>query len=130
MKRLQMLRLLVLVFAASPAHAAADYDREIAPILRTYCSGCHNDKDKEAGFSVETYAALRAGGDGDGDTIAPGDPAGSVMIRRITSTQADHMPPADEPQVPAPARRLPPRTSRSCGRSSSPGCPPMRAPSP
>lgn len=83
------------------ARAAPDYAREIAPILRTYCSGCHNDADEEAGFSVETYAALRAGGDGEGDTIVPGDPAASLLVRRIRSTASDHMPPADEPQVPA-----------------------------
>lgn len=81
------------------------YDREIAPILRTYCSGCHNDRDTEAGFSVERYATLRKGGDDAGDPIVPGDPRASVLIRRILSTGADQMPPADEPQVPAADRK-------------------------
>ena len=81
--------------------AAPDYDRDIAPILRTYCAGCHNDREAEAGFSVEWFATLRKGGDESGDPIVPGDPQASVMIRRIKSTAADQMPPADEPQVPA-----------------------------
>lgn len=81
--------------------AAPDYDRDIAPILRTYCAGCHNDRETEAGFSVERFATLRKGGDESGDPIVPGDPQASVMIRRIKSTAADQMPPADEPQVPA-----------------------------
>lgn len=93
--------LTIVAITATAARAAPEYARDVAPILRTYCSGCHNDKDKEAGFSVETYAALRAGGDGEGAAIASRDPAGSVLIRRITSKGADHMPPDDEPQVPA-----------------------------
>ncbi|MFN9369389.1 MAG: c-type cytochrome domain-containing protein, partial [Planctomycetia bacterium] len=81
------------------AGAAPSYDAEIAPILRTYCSGCHNDREAEAGFSVERYAALRKGGDDAGDPIIAGDPQVSGLIRRILSTGADHMHPADEPQV-------------------------------
>jgi hypothetical protein len=87
---------------AGRGHAAApSYEREIAPILRVYCSGCHNDRDQEAEFSVETFASLRKGGAESGDPIVPGDAAASVMIRRIVSNDGDHMPPDDEPQVPA-----------------------------
>ncbi|MCX7414295.1 MAG: hypothetical protein NTW36_12760 [Planctomycetia bacterium] len=82
------------------ALAAPAYDRDIAPILRTYCSGCHNDREAESGFSVERFASLRKGGDGAGDPVAAGDAAASILIKRIKSHDADHMPPADEPQVP------------------------------
>jgi hypothetical protein len=85
----------------TPALAAPSYEREIAPILRTYCSGCHNEREAESAFSVERFASLRKGGDGAGDPIVPGDAAASVLIQRIKSEDADHMPPADEPQVPA-----------------------------
>jgi len=81
--------------------AAPAYDRDIAPILRTHCSGCHNDRTAESGFSVERFASLRKGGDGSGDPIVAGDAAASIMIQRIKSPEADHMPPADEPQVAA-----------------------------
>jgi len=88
--------------AALPCSAAApSYEREIAPILRVYCSGCHNDRDHEGDFSVETFAKLRQGGAESGDPVAAGDAAASVMIRRLKSHAGDHMPPADEPQVPA-----------------------------
>jgi WD40 repeat protein len=86
------------------AHVAAEppsYDREIAPILRTYCAGCHNDRDAEGELSVERFASLRKGGVGSGDPVTPGDANASVMIQRIRSADGDHMPPADEPQVPA-----------------------------
>ena len=97
----KVLAILSIVSLAVPAVAAPAYEQEIAPILRTYCSGCHNDREAESGFSVERFASLRKGGDGAGDPIAPGDAAASVMIKRIKSEDADHMPPADEPQLPA-----------------------------
>jgi hypothetical protein len=85
---------------ASPCHAAApSYEREVAPILRVYCSGCHNEREHEGEFSVETFASLRRGGVGSGDPVVPGDAAASVMIQRIHSQDGDHMPPDDEPQV-------------------------------
>ena len=89
------------VLVALPCAAAApSYDRDVAPILRVYCSGCHNDRDKEGEFSVETFASLRRGGAEAGDPVVPGDAAASAMIKRIRSTSSDHMPPDDEPQVP------------------------------
>ena len=93
--------LLTTAAASMAAAAAVDYGREIAPILRTYCSGCHNDRDREGELSVERFASLRKGGAGSGDPVVPGDAAASVMIQRIQSTDGDHMPPDDEPQVPA-----------------------------
>lgn len=91
----------VLAAAAVPALAAPGYEREIAPILRTYCAGCHNDREAESEFSVERFASLRKGGAEAGDPITPADAAASVLIQRIVSKGADHMPPADEPQVSA-----------------------------
>ncbi|MFM8378869.1 MAG: WD40 repeat domain-containing protein, partial [Planctomycetia bacterium] len=91
----------MLCLVPTAALAAPSYEHDIAPILRTYCSGCHNDREAESGFSVERFAALRKGGDDAGDPVAPGDAAASVMIQRIKSADADHMPPPDEPQVPA-----------------------------
>jgi hypothetical protein len=84
--------------AARIAAAAPSYEQDVVPILRTYCSGCHNDADKEGELSVERFASLRRGGAESGDPVAPGDPAASVMIRRIRSAAGDHMPPVDEPQ--------------------------------
>ena len=93
----------ILLAAVPVAAEPPAYDRDITPILRTYCAGCHNDADKEGEFSVERYATLRAGGAEAGDPIVPGDPAASALIARIRSSDADHMPPADEPQPPAAA---------------------------
>jgi hypothetical protein len=91
---------IVCLLAALPCSAAPSYDRDVTPILRVYCSGCHNDRDKEGEFSIETFASLRRGGAEAGDPVVPGDAAASAMIKRIRSTSGDHMPPDDEPQVP------------------------------
>jgi WD40 repeat protein len=83
--------------------AAPTYEHDITPLLRTYCAGCHNDRDAEGGLSVETFASLRRGGEFSGDPLSPGNIDASVMIERIRSTDSDHMPPLDEPQLPAEA---------------------------
>ncbi len=77
------------------------YAKDIAPILRSYCAGCHNDKDHEAKLSVETYAQLRQGGEDQGDPIKPNNADGSYLIRATHGAGKNHMPPKDEPQVPA-----------------------------
>ena len=83
--------------------AAGDpiYERDIAPILRTHCSGCHNDVDREGEFSVETFASLSRGGD-KGATLKPGDPDASLLVRLIEGRAKPVMPPKEEPRVPAP----------------------------
>ncbi len=85
----------------TPASAAApDYDRDIAPIFRSYCAGCHNADDWDGNLSLETYAQLREGGD-EGDPIVEGDAAASLLTQVIAGQAKPTMPPRDEPQVPA-----------------------------
>ena len=90
------------------AAAAADpvYERDIAPILRSYCAGCHNDRDREGKFSVETYAQLRKGGEDHAAPVTPGDADGSFLMRSIEGREKPKMPPKDEPQVPETERSV------------------------
>jgi len=78
-----------------------DYSRDIAPILRSYCSGCHDDVQREGKLSVETFAQLRHGGEDHRDPIHPGKPGDSFLIQSLTGQVRPKMPPKDEPQVPA-----------------------------
>lgn len=80
--------------------SAISYEREIAPILRSYCAGCHNDSDLEGELSVETFAQLRKGGEDHADPIRAGDADGSFLIRSIEGNEKPKMPPKDEPQLP------------------------------
>lgn len=89
--------LLLAAVLAAPAAADTDYHREVAPVLRMYCAGCHNDAEREGGLSLETVSDLREGGDR-GDPVKPGDAAGSLLIRAIEGRARPKMPPPDEPQ--------------------------------
>src|SRR6188474_3928454 len=79
---------------------APSWEKDIAPILRSYCSGCHNDKDLEGKLSMETYAQLRKGGEDHAEPVKPGDPDNSFLIRSIEGKEKPKMPPKDEPPLP------------------------------
>ena len=89
---------LLSVCAASAATRSWLFERDIAPILRTHCAGCHNEADREGEFSVETFASLNQGGD-KGATLKPGDPEGSLLVKLIEGRAKPVMPPKDEPRV-------------------------------
>src|SRR4030095_14633527 len=91
--------ILLMALVTGEARAQIVYEKDVAPVLRTYCAGCHNDEQKENGFSVETYAALRKGGDDKGDPVKPGDAENSILIKSIEKRARPHMPPEGEPQV-------------------------------
>ena len=91
----------LLLPSAALAEEPIDYERQIAPILRTYCAGCHNDHDLEGGLSVETFAQLRKGGDDHANPIVAGDTEKSFFVKVTTGAVKLKMPPKDEPQVPA-----------------------------
>jgi hypothetical protein len=88
--------------AGSLAAAAPDYRRDVLPILRDYCAGCHNATDLEGGWSVETHAEFRAGGESGEPILVPGDAAASYFLRTIRREAKPAMPPKKEPQ-PSPA---------------------------
>ena len=83
------------------AQSSVSYEKDVAPILRSYCAGCHNDKELKGELSVETLAKFRKGGEDHGDPIKPGDASASFFIRCMEGQSKPKMPPKDEPQVPA-----------------------------
>jgi hypothetical protein len=93
--------LAVLLFAgpslAAEDRPAPDYASQVAPILKKYCAGCHNDEDREGKFSLETYGSLQKG-TAHGPAVLPGDPKGSLMVRLLTGEAKPAMPPKDEPR--------------------------------
>ena len=72
------------------------YEKEIAPLLRKYCAGCHNDEDREAEFSAESYASMQKGLE-EGPAFLEGDAASSRIYRLMTGKDEPKMPPEDEP---------------------------------
>ncbi|MEM7143850.1 MAG: c-type cytochrome domain-containing protein [Verrucomicrobiota bacterium] len=87
----------LLMGAPLMAGAVPDYHEDIAPLLRQYCAGCHNDDDFEGEFSVERYVDL-AEGSSRSKMIDPEDVDGSYLMRLMTGDVDEPMPPADEPQ--------------------------------
>ncbi|MCP5542043.1 MAG: hypothetical protein H7A53_13260 [Akkermansiaceae bacterium] len=83
--------------AAIRAAEPVDYFRDVAPLLRQYCAGCHNDEDYEGDFSVERFADLKEGGS-KGTMLKPGAPGESHLIALLTGKTKEPMPPKDEPQ--------------------------------
>ncbi len=62
--------------------AAADFVRDVQPILRKNCVGCHGPAMQQSGFRVDDRdAALRGGYSG--KVIVPGNSGGSALIDRV-----------------------------------------------
>ncbi len=74
-----------------------DYQSQVAPVLKKYCAGCHNDEDREGKFSVESFASIQRGAE-HGPALLPGDPKGSLMLRLMTGSGKRAMPPKGEPR--------------------------------
>lgn len=91
---------MILISGVSLAPAAPlDYHTDIAPLLRDYCAGCHNAGDYEGDFSVETFAALKAGGaTKEKKILVPGKPDESYLLQTILKAAKPGMPPKKEAQ--------------------------------
>ncbi|HZN37005.1 MAG TPA: c-type cytochrome domain-containing protein [Pirellulaceae bacterium] len=95
---------LVIVACAAPAlcsaDAAPDFGKDVAPIFTKYCTGCHNDSDREGKLSLESYASLLKGG-AKGGVVTPGQPELSRLVRMLTGAAEPKMPPkGEEPPKP------------------------------
>jgi hypothetical protein len=76
---------------------APDYAR-IGTVLKTYCSGCHNDGDADGDFVVGSYQDLLAAKTDSGTLVVPGDPESSLLYSLLAGTAEPVMPPRDQPQ--------------------------------
>ncbi len=83
--------------AESAAEPRVDYDRDIRPILSENCFACHGPD--AAARKAELRLDLREGAVADRDgraAVVPGDPAASLLLRRVREEDADRrMPPAE-----------------------------------
>lgn len=87
---------LVLLSASGlPAAGPPDYARDVKPLLKERCYACHGALKQKGELRLDTVAAMTAGGR-NGPAVAPGDPAGSVLLERVSDP--DHlMPPEGKP---------------------------------
>jgi WD40 repeat protein len=68
------------------AHAQTiSYEKQIAPLLDTYCIDCHGDTDADGEFRLDTFANLLAGGKS-GKVLAAGKSADSLVVKFLEGT--------------------------------------------
>ena len=83
-----------IILAARPlAAAAADFERDIRPILQRHCVECHGPKKQKGELRLDAKSFALKGGH-DGPAFVAGDPAKSPLFQRITSTDDDERMPA------------------------------------
>jgi len=81
--------LLSIAFVACGQALAADYTKDIKPLLKERCYACHGALKQKAGLRLDTVSAMKTGGD-DGD-------ATRLLIQRVTTADKhDLMPPEGE----------------------------------
>jgi mono/diheme cytochrome c family protein len=82
--------------AAKPAapKGPVSFIRDVAPILKENCFGCHGAKNPKGKLNMTRYKTLRLGGTKD-DPITPGKPDESYLIDVLTATGKSAMPPPD-----------------------------------
>ncbi len=74
-----------------------DYTTQIKPLLTARCVGCHGIRQQKGGLRLDS-AALAIKGGLSGAAIRPGDPDGSLLLQRVSATDAsERMPPEGEP---------------------------------
>jgi WD40 repeat protein len=94
---LASLTIMLLAFAAAgqagpPQAAPPDFEGQVAPILKRYCTGCHNANEVEGGLILESYAALRKGGK-HGAVVVPGKSGESRLLLLVEGKARPRMPP-------------------------------------
>ena len=76
----------------TPPPAAPSYQKDIVPILRTACIGCHGNTQPSARFSVASYEDLFKAGK-KGPQLVAGKAAQSRLVRMVLGTEQPRMPP-------------------------------------
>lgn len=79
---------LLVLFAAGTACGAADYERDIKPLLRGRCYACHGALKQKSGLRLDTVALMRKGGES-GEVLMAGQPGRSLLIERVAEKDAD-----------------------------------------
>jgi hypothetical protein len=87
-------------FAATFALADVDFVKDVQPILRRNCYGCHGAALQTSGLRLDQGPAALKGGYG-GPSIKPGDSAHSALIARVSGEKGvPVMPPAGKRLTP------------------------------
>jgi mono/diheme cytochrome c family protein len=82
------------LIAAFPlAAAAADFERDIRPLLQRHCVECHGPEKQKGDLRLDAKTLALKGGH-DGPAFVAGEPGKSPLFQRITSTDEEERMPA------------------------------------
>lgn len=87
--------LATLVVGDRAAGGPVDFAKDVEPILRERCYECHGPEKHKGGFRADRKAVALAATDSGERPVVPGDPAKSLLIKRVTSTDDDEVMPPD-----------------------------------
>lgn len=84
----------------SQAHAESAtgeefFEKQIRPVLADNCLKCHGPQKQWSSLRLDSKAAALKGGD-NGPALVAGEPNESEIVRRISATDDDRMPPPDD----------------------------------
>ena len=71
------------------------YERQIAPIFRSNCNGCHQPAAAKGEYVMTSFEQLLAAGESGEPAIVPGDPGASYLIDQITAVDGHAEMPKD-----------------------------------
>jgi hypothetical protein len=84
---------ILLIATGFVSAAEPDFARDVMPVFRKYCIGCHNAREREGGLILEDFAHTLQGGES-GAAVVAGKSADSELWRRVTAKDDSRMPPA------------------------------------
>jgi len=86
----------LLALGPSPTAAAPprplSFARDVAPVLGRWCVPCHDARARHGGLRLDDYLWVMRGGE-TAPAVAPGDPAGSLLVAKIERRSRPAMPP-------------------------------------
>jgi len=81
----------------SAVGAEVQFEKDIEPILKQHCTGCHGPDEPESRMRLDRLASMLSGGDSGEPAIVPGDPKASYLVKLIRHKEPGKEMPPDDP---------------------------------
>ncbi|WP_068141271.1 c-type cytochrome domain-containing protein [Roseimaritima ulvae] len=97
----------VFLAAGAAADEPVSFRSDIAPLLQDRCVACHNAKQAEGGYRVDTFQDLLVAGDSEAAPVSHVEGEVSELLRRVvTDDESERMPAESEPLTEAQIQTL------------------------
>ncbi len=83
---------LILLYVCKLSAQTLTFEKDVLPIFKANCVGCHGEMDPEAGLSLLQLSKVLHGSE-HGPVVAAGKPGESKLIQLVTGQAKPHMPP-------------------------------------